>query len=63
MKRTSEFSSTSRYIYDFGMCSPRNGFAQIDLFLFVYIFQLYYEGRSNVCYSGRLFICYYSGII
>lgn len=30
MKRTSEFLSTSRYTYDSGMCSSRNGFAQID---------------------------------
>jgi len=30
MKTTREFAPADRYVYDFGLCSGRNGFAQID---------------------------------
>jgi hypothetical protein len=30
MEKLHEFWSVDRYIYDFGLCSYRNGFAQID---------------------------------
>ena len=30
MKKTAEFYPSNRYQYDFGLCSHRNGFAQID---------------------------------
>jgi len=30
MEKTHEFYPTDRYTYDFGLCSPKNGFSQID---------------------------------
>ena len=30
MKITREFASADRYVYDFGMCSTKKGFAQVD---------------------------------
>jgi hypothetical protein len=30
MEKTREFAPADRYVYDFGACSPVNGFAQID---------------------------------
>ncbi len=30
MKKYSEFSPANRYLYDFGLCSTKNGFAQVD---------------------------------
>ena len=31
MKITREFCSADRYIYDFGLCSYENGWAQVDM--------------------------------
>lgn len=30
MKTLREFESADRYVYDFGICSTKNGFAQLD---------------------------------
>lgn len=30
MKKTYEFNPTDRYYYDYGQCSTKNGYAQID---------------------------------
>jgi len=30
MKKTRDFNPADRYVYDFGLCSSKNGFAQID---------------------------------
>lgn len=30
MKRTHDFAPADRYVYDMGLCSQKNGFAQVD---------------------------------